>query len=143
MRQYSRGRPHVSQKHQALRGSSGGEVVRGIVLAPHARLAGEPLPPAIAPSGLRDDRRSGAVGQQLGDRGGQQHRGRVGIERPAGAMRKVLHELLAALVPPDVDHIDRHRELLGLARRQVALLSQPVRDDHELHRAGVGLARLL
>ena len=38
IRQYSRGRPHVSQQHQALRGSSGGEVVRGIVLAPHARL---------------------------------------------------------------------------------------------------------
>ena len=39
MRQYSRGRPHVSQQHQALRGSSGGEVVRGIALAPHARPA--------------------------------------------------------------------------------------------------------
>jgi len=46
MRQYSRGRPHVSQQHQALRGSSGGEVVRGIVLAPHALVDGGSLPRA-------------------------------------------------------------------------------------------------
>jgi hypothetical protein len=45
MRQYSRGRPQVSQQHQALRGSSGGEVVRGIALAPQVFDAGESLPP--------------------------------------------------------------------------------------------------
>ena len=46
MRQYSRSRPHVSQQHQALRGSSGGEVVRGIALAPHVFDVGESLLPA-------------------------------------------------------------------------------------------------
>src|SRR5215210_644374 len=60
----------------------------------------------ITPAGahtpsLFDDNWAGTVREQLGDRGGQQHRGRVGIERPAGALRKVLHELLAALVPSD------------------------------------------
>jgi len=44
MRQYSRGRPHVSQQHQALRGSSGGEVVRGIALAPYSLDVGGSLP---------------------------------------------------------------------------------------------------
>src|SRR6266508_1325966 len=75
--------------------------------------------------------------QHAADGACQQHRRGVSIELAAGLLSEVLHERPALRLFADVDHVQRHAELLGLAIDQLGLLGQPVGDDAEFHRASV------